>query len=341
MDLYVASWENGGGKTTVSAGLARRLTKSGVKVGYLSLGGSGAAEDAGFMKQALGLEEPVEAIAPKAAESASDPGGRCPSAKAKEARNAVTGDKDLVIVEGVGGLGMDDHAAEAAREIVQVLGARVIVVISYSENMQVDQVAASLKKFGQNLLGVVVNRVPRNRMANARMRIAEALERHGVKILGLLREERVLFGVTVGELAGQLQAETVCCKDRLGELVNNVMIGVLTADSGKDYFERKDHKAVITRGERPDMQLAALSTPTVGLILTGGTGPIPQVKAWAEEKYVPIVVTRHDTLATVSEVENAIVSARFRHRAKLEALEEIISKDWDFTALMSSLRPGG
>ena len=47
MDLYVASWEKGGGKTTLSAGLGRWLKKSGVRVGYLTLAGSGAGEDAG------------------------------------------------------------------------------------------------------------------------------------------------------------------------------------------------------------------------------------------------------------------------------------------------------
>lgn len=85
------------------------------------------------------------------------------------------------------------------------------------------------------------------------------------------------------------------------------------------------------------MQLAALSTPTVGLILTGGVGPIPQVKAWAEEKHVPILVAKGDTLATASEVEDAIVGARFRHEAKLARLEEILSRDLDFSALLSGL----
>ena len=341
MDLYVASWEEGGGKTTLGAGVGRSLKQSGLRVGYLTVAGSGAGEDANFMKLALGLEEPVDLIAPQAGGSAAEARGKELGAKVKDARDALAAGKDLVIIEDAGAMCKDEQAAEATMQKAQAFGARVIVLVNYSEKMQVDRVAASLKRFGECLLGVVINRIPKNRMENARTQLAGVLERQGVKILGLLPEDRVLFGVTVGELAEKLQAEAVCCQDRLGQLVQNMMIGVMTADSGKDYFERKDHKAVITRGERPDMQLAALGTPTVGLILTGGKGPIPQVKAWAEEKHVPILVTKGDTLATASEVENAFLGARFRHEAKLARLEEILSSALDFSALLSGMGMSG
>jgi BioD-like phosphotransacetylase family protein len=341
MDLYVASWEKGGGKTTLCAGIGRWLKESGAKVGYLTLAGKDAGRDAEFMKLALGLEESLGVVAPHSGGESPDIAGGRVTPNIKEWRDTVAAGRDLVIIEGVGGMGADEMNAEATIQTLQDIRACTIVVISYANKIPLDRIGASLRTFGENLLGVVINRVPGNRMETARTEIADMLDRQGTRTLCLLPEDRILFGVSVGELAEQLQAEAVCCKDRLEDLVQNVMIGVLTADSGRDYFVRKDHKAVITRGERPDMQLAALSTPTAALILTGGTGPIPQVKAWAEEKHVPILVTKTDTMATASEVERAFVDARFRHEAKLTRLEEILRKGFDFSALLSGLGLAG
>ncbi len=341
MDLYVASWERGGGKTTLSAGIGRWLKESGKRVGYLSLAGNGANLDAAFMKSALELEEPVETIAPCSTGSSPEVAAGQVKANAKKWRDAVSSGKEVTVIEGMGALGEDESGVGAMVQTVQNLGARVVVVINYAEKMEIERVAASLKKIGQDLIGIIINRVPLNRMESARAHIGDALERHGVKVLCLMPEDRILFGVTLRELAERLEAESACCNDRLEQMVHNVMIGVMTSDSGKDYFVRKDHKAVIARGERPDMHLAALSTPTVGLVLTGGRGPIPQVKAWAEEKRVPILVTKADTLAVASEVENAFVGARFRHDAKLARLEEILRASFDFQALRSGLGLAG
>jgi len=337
MDLYVASWEKSGGKTALCAGIGRSLKRSGIRVGYLSLACNGTGIDAWFMKTALGLDEPIEEIAPcSAGKSAGIAAGQL-KANVKEWREAVAKGKDVTLIEAAGALATDERATEALVETVESLGARVIVVVNYAEKVQVDKIVAPLKKLGQNLLGVIVNRVPRNRMGIARAEIRDVLERQGLRVLCLVPEDRILLGVTLAELAERLQAERVCCADRLEQMVHNVMIGVMTPDSGSDYFIRKDRKAVIARGERPDMQLAALSTPTAGLILTGGKGPIPQVKAWAEEKHVPILVTKADTLAAASEVENAFVTARFHHEAKLTRLEDILREDFDFSTLRSGL----
>lgn len=70
--LYVTSLQSGSGKTTVCAGLARHLLNDGKRVGFLKpiiTGGQDTAagsvdSDVAFMKQLLGLEEPVELLGP-------------------------------------------------------------------------------------------------------------------------------------------------------------------------------------------------------------------------------------------------------------------------------------
>ena len=124
----------------------------------------------------------------------------------------------------------------------------------------------------------------------------------------MLSGERAATGASVARIAERLQAEVLCCSESLDGVVENLMIAAMTVDSGLDYFSRKDNKAVIVRGERPDCQLAALATSTRCLVLTGGVKPHVQVQSLAEEKGVPLLLTSQDTLTTVAEVERLFAS---------------------------------
>ena len=60
-------------------------------------------------------------------------------------------------------------------------------------------------------------------------------------------------------------------------------VGAMTADAALSRFRRSSNKAVITGGDRTDIQLAALETSTTCLILTGNLRPSPLVIKQAEE----------------------------------------------------------
>ena len=112
--------------------------------------------------------------------------------------------------------------------------------------------------------------------------------------------------LSVGELAKHLEGEILNCPERSEELIESLMVGALSVDSGLDYFGRKTNKAVITRGDRPDIQMAALETSTKCLILTGNISPMPIVLHRAKEKGIPIIVVKEDTLSTLRRIEEAI-----------------------------------
>ena len=335
MALYVASWTEGAGKTTVCVGLGRWLQKSGRKVAYLkpvALADAGVDGDAGSLRQVLGLGAlsplRLSSNALKAEASSGSLGG-----KVAEAYGGVLQDHDAVLLEGAGGIGMDADLAQAAIPVIEAMDASVIVVVAYSTSLPWEKVAAEVGKFGRRLVGIVINRVPGNRIESVRDEVGSLLDGKGVEVVGVLPEDRLLMGVNVAQIAERLQAQVLCCADALNELVENVMIGALTVDSGADYFDRKDNKAVITRGERPDTQIAALATSTRCLILSGGVRPIGQVLSWAEDKRVPVLVTDKDTLSAVAEVEQVFAQARFNEEGKLEKLEQMLQEGLDFSFL--------
>jgi len=344
-NLYMVAWAQGGGKTALCVGIGRHLQRNNKRVGYLKPVAltamevsPGADRDARFVHLALSLEEPVEALCPfylssmalKAKLAEED----FPS-KLLGAYSAVAKDKDVVLLEGLGELGRNSGFLQASCQMADMLDAKVIILVPYSTDLQ--WVNLSVSKFDQRLLGVVINRVPQGKMESTRTEVVPLFHKEGVKVLGVLPEERVLFGISVAELAEHLQAEVLCCHESLGELVENLMIGALSVDPGVDYFARKANKAVITRGERPDIQLAALATSTKCLILSEGVAPIPQVLHWAEDKGTPILLVKDDTLSTVAKVEETLVQTRFRQQKKQGRLAQILEQHFDFDTLYQSL----
>jgi BioD-like phosphotransacetylase family protein len=111
--------------------------------------------------------------------------------------------------------------------------------------------------------------------------------------------------ITVGELAKIIDGKIISNTDKSGELVENYMLGALTADSGLDYFGRKKNKAAILRQERFDMQLAALETSTACLVLSGAdTPPEYRVRQKAESRGIPIITTAAAVNDIVTRIEN-------------------------------------
>ena len=341
--LYVTSLQAGVGKTAVCAGLGRHLQGEGKKVGFFkpivadikSLDKVEIDSDAEFIKRVLALTEPSESLCPVISRQGELTSG------IKQAYAKVSRGKDVVIVEGVWRLRPGGKPIEASYEVVKALDARVIIVEPYSEELSGAKFIDKYKDFGEYLLGVVVNKAPRSRMEPVYEQLSSQIGGVGIDILGVLPEDRVLFGLTVGELAEHIQGEILNCAEKSGEVVENFMLGAMIVDPGPDYFGRKANKAVVVRGERPDMQLAALETPTKCLILSGGVSPIHTVLRSAEDKGIPIILTKGDTVSVVNSVELALGKPRFNQEKKLPRLAEIMEQQFDFQTIYKRLGLAG
>jgi BioD-like phosphotransacetylase family protein len=315
--LYIVSAEEAAGKTAICAGLGRYLLGNGKKVGFLKpliAEKSGADGDASFMKQVLDLPEAVESLHPPEDVQ-----------KIKEACDKIYQSKDVVIVEGRLGQGAD--------EIAKALNARVIVVEAYSG--QASKFIDGYKEFGENLLGVVLNKVPPSQLKRVQDEASAQFGAAGINVLGVLPEDRVLFAITVGELADSLQGKILNNAENSGELVENFMLGAMVVDSGLDYFGRKNNKAAVVRQDRPDMQLAALETSTRCLVLSGSNEPpIYSVLQKAENRGIPIISTESATSDVVASIEDALSRTRFNQEQKLPKLAEIMKQNLDLQAVL-------
>jgi BioD-like phosphotransacetylase family protein len=116
-------------------------------------------------------------------------------------------------------------------------------------------------------------------------------------------------------------------------MVERLSIGAMNVESALKYFRRTHKKAVITGGDRSDIILAALETPTECLILTGGIHPDHTIITRAKGLGVPVLLVESDTLTTVDKVEILFGHLDFRSESKIEKAYEIVNDHIDIKRL--------
>ena len=143
-----------------------------------------------------------------------------------------------------------------------------------------------------------------------------------------------MLGVTVAGIATHLDGRNITDVDGMDRLVEHFQAGGLGLDRGTDYFEILDRKAVIMRGDRPDVHMAALRTPMACMVLTMGIDPIEYVYYEAEEQDVPIILVDQDTIPAMESLHGIHERARFDHPDKLARFTQLLKEHTDVAALL-------
>ena len=348
--LYITSAETFSGKSALCVGLGMRFRKDGLKVGYMKpvnvnvplREGVPYDEDVFFAKQVYGMSEPTDLISPVALTQAKlEQQLRGPETdytpKLMDAFNKMSEGRDLIIMEGGRSLREGYVAGLPPKKVVDMVEAQVISVIKHDDTLMYDRAMTAQNYFGQNMSGVVINEVPKTQLEFVLDVVVPFFTRRGIRTYGVLRKEGMLSAPSVRELADGLHAEMLCSVECSDELVEHMLVGAMSVESALSYFRRKPNKAVITGGDRADIQLAALETSTRCLILTGNIYPSPAVINRAEELCVPVLLTRLDTLATIEIIENFFGKSRFQQPQKVERFSELMGEHFDFAGLYKAL----
>jgi BioD-like phosphotransacetylase family protein len=323
VSIYVTTKEKGSGNTLVCASIGRLVINARKKPGYLKpVLSAGNEGDAAFVKKVLSLDESLEAL------SSAINGGNI-SAGIKAAVAKISQGKDVVVIDG------PPEQYQSSLEIAKTLNAKLLIVESYTED--ISQAIAGYREFGQSLIGVIYNKVPERRIDKVKGEDAELLEKAGITFLGAIQEDRVLSALTIGELATCIDGSFIRGKEKSDDLVENLLLGAMTVDSGPEYFGRKENKAAIIRSERPDMQLAAISTSTKCLVLTGKTPLKSAVLIKAEEKDIPVITTSADSGEIMERIEAALANPGLNQINKLARFEKLMKQNIKIDILLNEL----
>jgi len=97
----------------------------------------------------------------------------------------------------------------------------------------------------------------------------------------------------------------------------------------------KPGKAVITGGDRADIQLAALETSTKCLILTGGLYTNDVVLGRAVSKGVPVVSVSRDTFSTIEAIEGLIGRTGISEKEKINRAYSLFEDCFDMEGFLN------
>lgn len=313
--LLFLSPEPGAGKTGVLAALALRLAYEGRRVLALRLG------------------DPSDPAAAADARTFAD----LPFARGRGGEPVSAAGAAAVVGESsrpVEALFLEADAGPAAQQAAERFDARVVVVARGSPVAGgMDALSGAATALGPRLRGVVLTAVPQRRLGAARDGITAA----GLPLIAALPEERTLYAPSLGDLVEALDAEVILGEPDLSQVVEHILINPVTVDAGQPYFARRRNKAVITRSDKTDLQLAALHTQTDVLILTGGIPPSPYTIDRAAGEEVPLLLTRANTRETVRLLEDVFTRSRFSGELKLERMGELLQAHADAGALTALL----
>ncbi len=353
MNLYVASTSGNSGKTLVALGLAKIWAGRGVSVGYVKpLGkipvvedGVLVDEDAAFLARELGLPGPPEAACPVVITQdlvISAYRGDLAGLRERVARSVAGASArcDVLLLGGAANLRDGIFLGLSPLDLVEAHDCRVLLVDRFRGEMSMDQVLWAAGILGDRLLGVVLNRVDPERETFVRDMVRPFFESRGIRTYGAMPVDPLLDSVSVRALAAALSATVEWGDDRLDTMIERFCVGAMDVESALRVFRRMPRKAVVTGGSRADIQLAALETDTRCLVLTGGVSPNDLILHKAEERGVPVLVCRDETMAAVERFEKLLGRMRIREREKIARGVGLVSAHVDAAGILAALRGG-
>jgi BioD-like phosphotransacetylase family protein len=345
--LYIASVDSFSGKSLTALAIGLELAGAGYRVGYFKplgtlpreVGKVTTDEDAHFISERLNPGAPLEAICPVllgpelTQRALSGSIGDLPG-RVRAAYQRVAEGRDIVLVGGIGDLSRGSLLGLSAPQVADLLGARAIVLAKLTAEPMVETAFLARRLFGERLGGVVFNFVGPDQQESLEGALGRYLEKQGIAVLGAIPRDDLLGAMTVRELTEHLPAKLLCCEKALDNLIVHFVIGAMGVASAAKYFRQIADKAVITGGDRADIQLAALQTATKAVVLTGNIYPSAPIVARAQQLGVPLLLAPHDTLTTVDRIEALSGRLRVRESAKVERARSLFDKHVDISRIM-------
>lgn len=350
--IVISSSEAYSGKSAICIGLGTILKDKGYSVGYMKPIGNILAdvdgvltdEDSIVMRRILDLGDSASDITPilqtESLVSDTIMGVELElDTKLLDAHSAISKGKDIVLIEGTGSVGGGAIYNLSDPEVAAKLGAKILLVTRYDSVFAVDRILCDLKLIQNQEMfaGIILNEVSTSDIKNVKERVVPFLEKKGIKVFGVIAQDAILRSVLVSDIVEDLHGEVLASGEHLHNLVENYLVGAMEVNSAIKYFRRMPACAVITGGDRSDIQLAAIEAKVKCLVLTGNLRPSESVLGSAQEANIPIILVRGDTMNTIEQMERLIGRAHIKQNRKQNRIVELIEANINVDSLIRDI----
>lgn len=352
--LYICSTTGSNGKSIVSLGLALNLQEKGLRVGYLKPIGWEAARDTAGDKIDKDMELMAHVLNLRPSNELNSPiifGSRFLEESEKidplhyqnkilTAYDKAAEEKDVTILEGPSTLGIGSSMDIDPISLSRKLKSHIIMVSRYQSDLTVDSdiwTKKVVEALGGKTAGQVLNQVHRRDVERVKRFATPAYKKNEVNLLGIIPEETELIAPTVREITEKVKCEILAGKDSLDKVVEDMLVGAMSPESSLTYFRRSIRKAVITGGDRTDVQLAALETDLSALILTGNIYPDIKILSLADDLKVPVLLVPWDTYTTVRTLSHIAGRITPQDDKKIQQVKKLVTDNIDLIKIIDIL----
>ncbi len=353
--VFIAATRQNDGKTTTSLGLIAALQKKFPRIGYIKPVGQRFVEveeqkideDTVLMDSVYHLNCPLVDMSPIAVEpdftrkylqaAKNDSLVR----KIHDAFDRVSWEKDFVLCEGSGHAGVGAVFDLSNAQVAKHLGCKVIIVARGGIGKPIDEVAlnqALFEKEGVEIIGVIINKVTPEKVDYITDFARRGLKRKGLDLLGVIPHQPMLSSPTLDSIRDELNAEVLNTPDTIHGLVDDVVVGAMSATNAIRFFKRG--VLLITPGDREDILTAAAASEVqkmAGIVLTGGIKPVNGLLRALKNMKIPVMLANDDSYVVASKVHDLIVKTRPADVEKISLIRDIVAKNVNVKKIIESL----
>ncbi|MBS96926.1 MAG: hypothetical protein FI695_02935 [SAR202 cluster bacterium] len=222
---------------------------------------------------------------------------------------------------------------EALKFLLEIPETSMVLILKLETNDSLTTIQEKINNAkaltDNSISGIIFNSVPKYSKHKLESNIEKISEDSSIPILGIIPQTRTMRGITSSNILniteGTLTAEHPI-EYYESKIIERIMIGGMVLGSGKDYFNRFNNKAVLVRGNRPDIQMAAINNNTSCLILTGEHTITDYIKYHANEEEIPIISVNTSTHETLNLISTQFIELDVLHQSKVNHLSKIIDQ---------------
>ena len=358
--IFVAATMQNDGKTTVAMGLIFNFKERFKNIGfikpigqrYLEEDGIKVDEDSVLIDDVCGIHCGLKDMSPIAVEKGftekyiASPDKKSIDKQIRDSFRRVAKNRDLVVIEGTGHAGVGSVFDHSNARVAKLLGAGVILVSSGGVGRPIDEIMlnkALLEKEGISLLGVIINKVRKEKFKKIKRLVTKGLNRLGVNVLGVMPYQPSLSFPTMRQIQEETNFRIFSSSSCIDNYIAKIVIGAMEPHDALNYIT--ENSLLITPGDREDLIMTAVGlhiskaavcpTQIAGIILTGGFMPHPGVLEVIKSTNIPVLLTEKDTYACASLIHDLTVKIRPGDENKIEAVKNMVK---DYVAIDELLR---
>ncbi len=327
----------------------------------MMIDGEPGDEDAVLMKTIFGLPDPYTAMSPihiprgftksyLAGDVVEDMEGPILAAQRYFA------DHDIWLIEGTGHAGVGAVVGLSNARVASMLRAPTVIISEGGVGRPIDEIVLNASHFeahGVPVAGAIVNKLRVDESPGIEKTLERGLALHGIPLLGVLPYKPILSSPTLDMVLRGVKGRVICPGPDLDRVIDGVAIGAMEPNHMLEHVgpgtlvivpgDREDAILTLAAAHLPDsaparaiehLETLVDETPgaidagpegkALGIVLTGGYEPRPEVLAAIRHANLFTAIVPEDTYTVASVVHDLLVKTHPADVGKIELIKELV-----------------